>query len=117
MHRLEEFSFSQYKKATAKKSPHILKCKDTFFSATSRLCVFEAALFLPFLEHYSSFPERILQCLLQLTCSFLRSDRQLRLRWWEALTLTFTPGNHLASKAASELNQMTLILKASKITL
>lgn len=57
MHGLEEFSFSQYKKATAKKSPHVLKYKGTFFSATFLLHVFEAALSLPFLEHYSSFPE------------------------------------------------------------
>lgn len=47
MHGLEEFSFSQYKKATAKKSPCILKYKDTFFSATFLLHVFEAAFFFP----------------------------------------------------------------------
>lgn len=58
MHGLEEFSFSQYKNIAAKKkSPHILKYKETFFSATVLLHVFEAALFLPLLERYSSFPE------------------------------------------------------------
>lgn len=91
MHGLEEFSFSQYKKATAKKSPRILKYKDTFFSATFLLCVFEAALFLPLLEHYSFFPEMILQRLFQLTYYFIRSYRQLHLHRWEACTVNFHP--------------------------
>lgn len=103
MHGLEEFSFSQYKKATPKKSPCILKYKDTFFSATFLLHVFEAAFFFPYL--------------FQLTYYFICSYQQLHLHRWEAHTVTFTPCNYLLSKAVSELNQMMLILKASKIAL
>lgn len=114
---LKNFHFLSTKKATAKKSPHVLKYKEIFFSATFLLHVFEAALFLPLLEHYSSFPEMILQHLFQLTYYFIHSYRQLHLHRWEARTVTFTPRNYLLSKAISELNQMMLILKASKIAL
>lgn len=103
MHGLEEFSFSQYKKATPKKSPCILKYKDTFFPATFLLHIFEAAFFFPYL--------------FQLTYYFICSYQQLHLHRWEAHTVTFTPCNYLLSKAVSELNQMMLILKASKIAL
>lgn len=91
MHGLEEFSFSQYKKDRAKKSPRILKYKDTFFSATFPLHVFEAALFSPLLEHYSPFPEMIVQCVFQPTHYFTRSYRQLHLHRWEATYCYFHP--------------------------
>lgn len=54
---LKNFHFLSTKTLQPKKSPHILKYKETFFSATVLLHVFEAALFLPLLERYSSFPE------------------------------------------------------------
>ena len=114
---LKNFHFLSTKKQQPKNPPRILKHKDTFFSATFLRHVFEAALFLPLLEHYSSFPEMILQRLFQLTYYFIRSYWQLHLHRWEARTVTFTPCNYLPSKAISELNQMMLILKASKITL
>lgn len=99
---LKNFHFLSTKKQQAK-NPRILKYKDTFFSATFLLCVFEAAFFFP--------------CFFQLTYYFICSYQQLHLHRWEAHTVTFTPCNYLPSRAVSELNQMMLILKASKIAL